>query len=107
MPQSTSNVVRRGFVAARTLATRVSHHGALAAGAAPPKAAGSPPRSGLVLSGGDATALTLAGSDAGSRVVHSLIQVTINNVTLPFPVFSMGTFILMAFALRQVLRVPG
>jgi len=57
--------------------------------------------------GGDATSLTLAWAYVGSRVAHSLIQATVNQVMLRFPVFVIGSLILMAFAIRQVLRVPG
>jgi hypothetical protein len=57
--------------------------------------------------GGDATSLSLAWAYVGSRVVHSLVQATINVVVLRFAVFSVGTFILMAFAIRQALRIFG
>ncbi len=61
MPKSTSNVARRGLVAALTLASLVSHHGAVAADAAPSPAAGTPPRIGLALSGGGARGVAHVG----------------------------------------------
>ena len=61
MPKSTSNAVRRDFVAALTLAMLVSHHGASAAETAAPRAAGSPPRIGLALSGGGARGIAHVG----------------------------------------------
>ena len=57
--------------------------------------------------GGDAVALNLAWAYVVSRILHSLIQATINKVMLRFVVFSIGSFILMALAVRQVLRVLG
>ena len=57
--------------------------------------------------GGDATSLNLAWAYVGSRVVHSLIQATINKVMLRFVVFSIGTIILMVLAGRQVLHILG
>jgi hypothetical protein len=57
--------------------------------------------------GGDAVSLNLAWAYVVSRIVHSLIQATINKVMLRFVMFSIGTLILMAFAIRQVLRVWG
>ena len=57
--------------------------------------------------GGDATSLALAWAYVASRVVHSLIQATVNVVMLRFTVFTIGTLVLMVFAARQVLRVVG
>ena len=57
--------------------------------------------------GGDATSLYLAWAYVGSRILHSLVQATINKVMLRFALFSIGTIILMVFAIRQVLRVLG
>jgi len=57
--------------------------------------------------GGDATSLGLAWAYVGARVLHSLIQATINKVMLRFVVFSLGTILLMVFAGRQVLRIAG
>jgi hypothetical protein len=57
--------------------------------------------------GGDPLSLTLAWAYVGARVVHSLIQATVNLVMARFVVFSLGTVILMVFAARQVLRVLG
>jgi len=57
--------------------------------------------------GGDAASLYLAWAYVGSRILHSLVQATINKVMLRFALFSIGTIILMVFAIRQVLRVLG
>ena len=61
MPKSMSTVVRRGLVAALTLAALVGQHGASAAEARPPRAAGAPPRIGLALSGGGARGIAHVG----------------------------------------------
>jgi hypothetical protein len=57
--------------------------------------------------GGDAISLNLAWAYVGLRVVHSLIQATINKVMLRFVVFSLGSIILMVLAGRQVLHILG
>jgi len=55
--------------------------------------------------GGNATALNLAWAYVASRIVHSLVQATTNTVMLRFILFSIGSFILMTFAILQALRV--
>ena len=57
--------------------------------------------------GGDATSLTLAWVYVVSRVVHSLVQATVNQVMLRFSVFTLGSLTLMVFSIRQVLRLLG
>jgi hypothetical protein len=47
-------------------------------------------------------AVTLAWAYVALRVVHSLIQCTINRVTLRFLVFSLATLVLMAWAAIEV-----
>jgi hypothetical protein len=47
----------------------------------------------------------LAWAYVGLRVVHSLIQNTINIVTLRFSVFALSTFVLMAMAAREVIAL--
>lgn len=55
--------------------------------------------------GGDATATLLAWTYVGLRVVHSLVQATVNRVVVRFTVFAAGTLVLMAFTLREALRL--
>lgn len=55
--------------------------------------------------GGDATAAGLAWAYVGLRVVHSLVQATINRVVLRFAVFVAGSLVLMAFTVREALRL--
>src|SRR6201999_117594 len=43
----------------------------------------------------------LAWAYVGLRVVHSLVQCTVNNVTMRFSVFALSTFALMAMAVRE------
>ncbi len=44
----------------------------------------------------------LAWTYVGLRVLHTLIQCTVNNVTLRFSVFALSTLALMAMAAREV-----
>ena len=61
-----------------------------------------------VLTGGaDSTALALAWTYVGLRVAHSLVQATINRVIVRFGIFATATLVLMAFALREALRLLG
>jgi hypothetical protein len=55
----------------------------------------------------DATNVGLAWAYVGVRVVHSLIQCTINFVPLRFGVFTIGTFVLVGIALRCLMTVLG
>jgi hypothetical protein len=55
--------------------------------------------------GGDATALGLAWVYVALRIVHSLVQATFNRVIVRFSVFAVATITLMAFAVREALRV--
>jgi hypothetical protein len=57
--------------------------------------------------GGDGPALALAWTYVGLRVVHSLVQATFNRVVVRFSVFALATLVLMAFALREALRIAG
>jgi len=60
----------------------------------------------IVLAGhSDAFAVYLAWSYVGLRVVHTLIQCTVNNVTMRFSVFALSTLVLMAMAAREVVRL--
>jgi hypothetical protein len=55
--------------------------------------------------GGDATALRLAWAYVILRVLHSLVQATLNRVIVRFSIFSLATLTLMVLAARQLLRV--
>ncbi len=55
--------------------------------------------------GGDSTAAALAWAYVALRVVHSLVQATVNTVVVRFAVFSVGTLVLMAFTVREALRL--
>ncbi len=60
----------------------------------------------IVLAGhSDAFGIYLAWSYVGLRVVHTLIQCTVNNVTMRFSVFALSTLVLMAMAAREVIRL--
>lgn len=53
----------------------------------------------------DAVNVTLAWSYVGLRIVHSLIQCTINFVPVRFAVFALASFALMAMTVRNVLAL--
>ena len=57
--------------------------------------------------GGDSTAATLAWAYVLLRVVHSLVQATVNRVVVRFAVFNVGTLVLLAFTGREFLRLLG
>ena len=57
--------------------------------------------------GADAVSLTLAWIYVVSRVVHSLIQATVNRVLWRFSVFSVASAVLFVFTIRQLLRLGG
>jgi len=60
-----------------------------------------------ITGGGDPTALKLAWAYVALRVVHSLVQATINRVTVRFGVFSLATLMLMVMVVREATRVLG
>jgi hypothetical protein len=57
--------------------------------------------------GGDAKALKLAWAYVIIRVLHSLVQATINRVIVRFSIFALGSIVLMIFTFREVMRVMG
>jgi hypothetical protein len=60
----------------------------------------------IVLAGhSDQTHIYLAWAYVGLRVVHTLIQCTVNIVTMRFLVFALSTLALMAMAAREVMAV--
>lgn len=58
---------------------------------------------------GDASALAvgLAWAYVGLRVVHSLVQVTVNHILTRFGIFFVSSLVLFALALRAAARVFG
>jgi hypothetical protein len=62
----------------------------------------------IVLTGGaTAGTLSLAWGYVGSRVVHSIVQATINKVVVRFVVFAFGSLLLVCLAVRELIRVLG
>ena len=60
----------------------------------------------VVLAGHDGgLAVTLAWAYVGLRVVHSLIQNTVNRVMLRFLVFSISTLVLIVWVVRELMAV--
>jgi hypothetical protein len=57
--------------------------------------------------GGDGTALTLGWAYVATRVLHSLVQATINRVVIRFALFATGSVVLMIATTRELLRVFG
>ena len=55
--------------------------------------------------GGDAFATQLAWGYVALRVLHSLVQATINRVVLRFSLFVLASLVLIVFAVREALRV--
>jgi hypothetical protein len=53
----------------------------------------------------NAFSVYLAWAYVGLRVVHTLIQCTVNNVTIRFSVFALSTLTLMALAAREVVAL--
>jgi hypothetical protein len=60
----------------------------------------------IALTGGaDAFALALGWAYVATRVVHSLVQATVNRVVWRFSVFAVGSLLLAALVLRELARV--
>jgi hypothetical protein len=55
--------------------------------------------------GGDSTALKLAWGYVVLRVLHSLVQATVNRVIVRFSIFAVGSIVLMVFTFRELVRV--
>jgi hypothetical protein len=55
----------------------------------------------------DPLAVALAWAYVGIRVLHSLVQATVNFVPLRFVVFALSTFVLMAISARNLLALAG
>jgi hypothetical protein len=41
----------------------------------------------------------------GSRVVHSLVQATVNKVVVRFTVFAFGSLVLVCITVRELIRI--
>jgi hypothetical protein len=62
----------------------------------------------LALTGGaDSLALSLAWGYVVARVIHSLVQSTINFVPLRFAVFALGTLLLATLTGRELMRLSS
>jgi hypothetical protein len=57
--------------------------------------------------GGDGFALWLGWAYVVLRIVHSLVQATLNRVIVRFALFALGSIVLMVLAVRELLRVFG
>jgi hypothetical protein len=55
--------------------------------------------------GNDRTALVLAWGYVGVRVVHSLVQATVNRIVVRFALFMLGSLVLVAFTAREAMRL--
>jgi hypothetical protein len=55
--------------------------------------------------GNDGTALALAWAYVGLRVVHSLVQATVNRIVVRFAIFMIGSLVLVAFTAREAMRL--
>ena len=55
----------------------------------------------------DQTSVWLAWAYVGLRIIHSLIQCTINRVPIRFTVFALATLVLMAMTVREILPFFG
>jgi NTE family protein len=93
MPPIPMNLLRRGLVAALSLALLASHRSAIAADAPPPRAAGAPPRIALALSGGGARGI----AHVGVLKVLDEMRIPISCVTGT----SMGSIVSGAFAVGR------
>ena len=62
----------------------------------------------IALTGGnDGTALALAWGYVALRVVHSLVQATVNIVVVRFMVFAIASLLLVALTVREILRLAA
>jgi hypothetical protein len=57
--------------------------------------------------GATAGTLTLAWAYVVGRIVHSLVQATVNRVVVRFSAFAICTLLLVVIAVRELLRVLG
>ena len=60
----------------------------------------------VALTGGaTAATLNLAWMYVGSRIVHSLVQATVNKVVVRFTVFAFGSLLLVCITVRELIRI--
>jgi hypothetical protein len=60
----------------------------------------------VALTGGaTAATLNLAWMYVGSRIVHSLVQATVNKVVVRFTVFAFGSLVLVCITVRELIRI--
>jgi hypothetical protein len=60
----------------------------------------------VALTGGaTAATLNLAWIYVGSRLVHSLVQATVNKVVVRFAVFAFGSLVLVCITVRELIRI--
>ena len=60
----------------------------------------------VALTGGaTAATLNLAWVYVGSRIVHSLVQATVNKVVVRFTVFAFGSLVLVCITVRELIRI--
>jgi hypothetical protein len=57
--------------------------------------------------GGDGLAMTLGWAYVAARILHSLVQATINRVVVRFALFATGSLVLMALAVKELVRAFG
>ena len=55
--------------------------------------------------GNDQTALALAWGYVGLRVIHSLVQATVNRIVVRFSIFMLASLVLTAFTVREAMRL--
>jgi hypothetical protein len=55
--------------------------------------------------GAEPVALALAWAYVGIRVVHSLVQATVNRIVVRFLIFNLGSLVLVAFTAREAMRL--
>ena len=55
----------------------------------------------------DGVAVTLAWAYVALRVVHSLVQATVNVIPVRFAVFSLGSLVLLALLVRTAMHLGG
>jgi hypothetical protein len=58
-----------------------------------------------LLGAGDGTNAWIAWAYVGLRIVHSLVQATVNKIAVRFALFTLSTFCLVALAVRAALLV--
>ena len=55
--------------------------------------------------GADATATAMAWAYVGLRVVHSMVQATVNRIVVRFSIFMLASLVLVAFTVREAMRL--